>query len=317
MFSLVYFSLVLRHSDLLTNAVPNLILISNQATHALQADLNTLLKDRAALMCEGADFMLNLTKNDKAAFNSRLIELGRELGCVDNSSKRNCLKLYNDVILPLYFLDFDRAAAAPIMVEASEKKAARDKAQAEEGKGGKSGCGSMQEALESASSDDRPSFEDIQALQSEEVPLITAVQEGEREAAATPKVQPGPFGICSITGLPAKYKDPVTGLSYANVAAFKELRRVHAGEEPSAASGGDASSEANNLAAPKGPAASLGEGRRWLTHSDALAHLSLKEQGGLGEEEHPAHAGEEEEVVEALMFQKKTRSWRLGGAAVL
>ena len=113
-------------------------------------------------MCEGADFMLNLTKNDKAAFNSRLIELGRELGCVDNSSKRNCLKLYNDVILPLYFLDFDRAASPPIMAEAAEKKAARDKAQAEEGKaakGGKSGCGSMQEAIESASSDDRPSLE--------------------------------------------------------------------------------------------------------------------------------------------------------------
>jgi hypothetical protein len=58
-----------------------------------------------------------------------------------------------------------------------------------------------------------------------------------------------------------------------------------------------------------------------LTHSDALAHLSLKEQGGVGEgeEEHPAQAGEEEEeeVVEALMFQKKARSWRLGGAAVL
>ena len=81
----------------------------------------------------------------------------------------------------------------------------------------------------------------------------------------------------------------------------------------------NASSEVNNLPAPKGPAAALGEGRRWMTHSDALAHLSLKEQGGVGvgEEEHPAQAGEEEEIVEALMFQKKARSWKLGGAAVL
>ena len=38
------------------------------------------------------------------------------------------------------------------------------------------------------------------------------------------------FGVCSISGLPAKYKDPVTGLGYANVAAFKELRRLHAGQ---------------------------------------------------------------------------------------
>ena len=81
---------------------------------------------------------------------------------MDNSSKRNRHKLYNDKIWPLYFLDFDRAASPPIMAEAAEKKAARDKAQAEEGKaakGGKSGCGSMQEALESGSSDDRPSLE--------------------------------------------------------------------------------------------------------------------------------------------------------------
>ena len=81
---------------------------------------------------------------------------------MDNGSKRNSHKLYNDKILPLYFLDFNRAASPPIMAEAAEKKAARDKAQAEEGKaakGGKSGCGSMQEALESGLSDDRPSLE--------------------------------------------------------------------------------------------------------------------------------------------------------------
>jgi hypothetical protein len=68
------------------------MLISNQATHALQADLNTLLKDSATLVCEGADFMLNLNKDDKTAFDSRLIELGRELGCVDNGFQKFCSK---------------------------------------------------------------------------------------------------------------------------------------------------------------------------------------------------------------------------------
>lgn len=79
----------------------------------------------------------------------------------------------------------------------------------------------------------------------------------------------------------------------------------------------NASLESCNVPAPRGPAAALGEGRRWLSHSDALAHLSLKEKGVVGEEEDPANAGEEEEIVEALMFQKKANSWRLGGAAVL
>jgi len=32
---------------------------------------------------------------------------------------------------------------------------------------------------------------------------------------------------CAITGLPAKYRDPQTGLPYANLTAFRELRRRH------------------------------------------------------------------------------------------
>ena len=32
--------------------------------------------------------------------------------------------------------------------------------------------------------------------------------------------------LCTITGLPAKYRDPTSGLGYANVAAFKKLRLV-------------------------------------------------------------------------------------------
>lgn len=32
---------------------------------------------------------------------------------------------------------------------------------------------------------------------------------------------------CAFTGLPAKYKDPLTGRPYANAAAFKELRTRH------------------------------------------------------------------------------------------
>lgn len=30
--------------------------------------------------------------------------------------------------------------------------------------------------------------------------------------------------VCAVTGLPAKYKDPLTGLPYANIAAFKTIR---------------------------------------------------------------------------------------------
>jgi vacuolar protein sorting-associated protein 72 len=36
---------------------------------------------------------------------------------------------------------------------------------------------------------------------------------------------------CVITGLPAKYRDPVTGYVYANLEAFREIRRRYGGSE--------------------------------------------------------------------------------------
>ena len=38
--------------------------------------------------------------------------------------------------------------------------------------------------------------------------------------------------ICPVTGLPAKYFDPVTQKPYANLFAFKVLREMHAKKEP-------------------------------------------------------------------------------------
>ena len=57
------------------------------------------------MVCEGADLMLNLNKDDKAAFNSRLIELGRELGCVANGFQNFCCK-YATVLTFSEFLKF-------------------------------------------------------------------------------------------------------------------------------------------------------------------------------------------------------------------
>lgn len=106
----------------------------------------------------------------------------------------------------------------------------------------------------------------------------------------------GPHGFCAITGLPAKYKDPKTGLPYANVAAFKELRAKHAaehGEEPEeAAAKVDASAEEKEEA--KG--------------GEEVKEEGQKEQGEEKE-------GEEEEEVEPLFLQKDRR-WGLGGLAV-
>ncbi len=43
---------------------------------------------------------------------------------------------------------------------------------------------------------------------------------------------------CAITGLPAKYRDPVTGLPYANLEAFKIIREQHTPKESAAPTAG-------------------------------------------------------------------------------
>lgn len=44
---------------------------------------------------------------------------------------------------------------------------------------------------------------------------------GLRPQVAPPKPQKA---VCVITGLPAKYRDPLTGLPYATLEAFRQLR---------------------------------------------------------------------------------------------
>ena len=38
----------------------DLMTISNQATHVLKSEVHTLLADKATVVCEGADLLLNL-----------------------------------------------------------------------------------------------------------------------------------------------------------------------------------------------------------------------------------------------------------------
>ena len=63
--------------------------------------------------------------------------------------------------------------------------------------------------------------------------------------AGPPPVQP----TCCITGLPAKYRDPKTGLFYASAEAFKQIRssRGSAGMQQQRAAAGLAAAPAGGL----------------------------------------------------------------------
>lgn len=272
----------------------NLAVVSNQATGCLQQQAwGEILQDKARVVCEGSEFMLNLNKDERQAFNAKIVELGKRIGCSHDASARRKFKLYNDVEYPLHFLNFDRSKADAIIAECTPAEPA----------GAVNEDGMLADTLATSTLDDRTTDADLQGVEgSEGVALMQTPEEEITElkgsAAVKPEEppKPGPHGFCAITGLPAKYKDPKTGLPYANVAAFKELRAKHAaehGEEPEeAAAKVDASAEEKEEA--KG--------------GEEVKEEGQKEQGEEKE-------GEEEEEVEPLFLQKDRR-WGLGGLAV-
>jgi hypothetical protein len=375
-------------------ALFDVMLVSNQATHVLASDaLTALLRDRSAVVCEGAELLLNLNKDDRKTFNARIVELAQERGCSPAEERRKAHKLFNDKLLPLYFFDFDRSCAggiAALAKEAKEAKEAKDGKVAEQavqaallapttdhlpdGKGNDQPPaaaaaedeavlrGSLEETLAAASSGGAEASGEGEGKAGKDedkspivVPVLSRTDVGEVERGSGHEnegkgeveggnkmgggVVAGPFGFCCITGLAAKYKDPMTGLAYANVAAFKELRRRHAEQQPEQAQDDqdqdvDQDKTKDSLPLQSGPSGAEGkegtargqkEGERSkgarggaMSHAEALKLMSINEKnhpdrsGEGGEQEE----GEEEEVVEALMFQKRS-ACRIGGAGVL
>ena len=66
--------------------------------------------------------------------------------------------------------------------------------------------------------------------------------------------------VCAITGRPAKYKDPISGLPYADLAAFKELRKLHPDPKAAEKEAAKAAAEAAAKAATDAKEDGGGEG---------------------------------------------------------
>lgn len=55
-----------------------------------------------------------------------------------------------------------------------------------------------------------------------------------KELFPSNKLKVNQHKLCAVTGLPAKYFDPITQCPYANLYAFKVLREKHANRKKSA-----------------------------------------------------------------------------------
>mmetsp|Transcript_30398 Transcript_30398/g.47621 ORF Transcript_30398/g.47621 Transcript_30398/m.47621 type:complete len:184 (+) Transcript_30398:146-697(+) len=181
---------------------------------------------------------------------------------------------------PLQFLRYDRAKAAGIIIEKGPKEKENLSPVSEN---------ALEDTLAKSTIDDRPSDEDWanqaqgdNTFPEEEGEMPTISGSAGKEEKSKPVA--GPFGFCVITGLPAKYKDPVTGQPYANVEAFKELRKQHGGE-----------------------------GAEQQKDEGAGVTDEAEQQAAAEENNEP---GEDEEVVEPLFAQSRPK-WGLGGASVV
>ena len=278
----------------------NMVWLSSFAATDLRPSLASLLQEQAHVVAERGDFLLGLDRNDRKAFNKRQLQLAAAIGLQHRPglSDRHLLNPSN-VQVPFNHFTFERETAAQAAAIFAAEAAA---------KGGNGSDGSLQGLLEASNTDERPTEEQLQqhALQKDASPeaepstesalacgtsSIVVISGGAAELDTRPakeeqKPKAGPCGICAITGLPAKYKDPKTGLPYANIEAFKQLRLREAGSEVQA--------QAEEI--PAAPLDAQVEKPHETVHED---------RGKDGEEED-----------ELPLFMRKKKGWGLGGAAL-
>ncbi|KAL1522898.1 hypothetical protein AB1Y20_000640 [Prymnesium parvum] len=207
--------------------------------------VNQLLKERAAICVETAKFLVELRGENRKEYGTKLHACALSLGWTARESgeadgiKSACFRYCFDANVAKAHLERikDAPPAEPLQLMgpevAEDETAAGSPALDGEGRptgteavaADDVGLGCLQIAAEQ--NDERTtqdSTPDIVA-QSEPVILPGGQVMGTSQAELSAIGNGGK--ICAITGLPAKYKDPVTGLPYANLDAYKELRKRH------------------------------------------------------------------------------------------
>jgi len=117
----------------------DVVVVSNLVAHTLKREYgcqSILKKPHSVVVCEGADYMLNLDKEDRKSFADKIAEFGRGLGChIEAGKERVPGGTHLGVPLPLYRLVYDDEKAGKIVDEWAEEE--RMKEEKEEKEGGK------------------------------------------------------------------------------------------------------------------------------------------------------------------------------------
>ena len=230
--------------------------------------LNGLLKPRASILLETAKFMVEVRKENRKEYLNKLLGVASRIGW-ELKDGTNAPDGCKDALVR-YTYDEETweglAELAKAKLEKERKGASTEAVPSLTGEGeGEEGEGDGEKKKKG---DGSPvDVSDINMLQitdgasaAQEEPVESTYRQAKKhelgtavEVKLTPGSEPAAVStggkdskLCAITGKPAKYRDPISGLPYADLAAFKELRKLH--PDPKAAEKEKAKEEAAKAA---------------------------------------------------------------------
>lgn len=252
--------------------------------------LNQLLAPRALALVESAKFLVEVHASKRMEFAGRVLQLGALLGWTRAGATAGAQPLggsemgpahpcqltfsYDAETAPTLAAEVKRqleaqgkaaqaAAAAPL--ELTDASAADDATADGEGAVGVEGPGSEGIEPKATGAGAAGVARMLGSLavggDQEQPPAVAPAAPPAAAAAAAPvtataKPADAAIGksdkVCVITGLPAKYKDPQTGLPYANLDAYKELRRQYPAPAKPEAAEGEGGGDADPTKPPDG-----------------------------------------------------------------
>jgi dynein assembly factor 3 len=235
----------------------DLLVVATHVAYVMASDrLNGILKPEATCLIETAKFLVEIRKQNRTEYASKLLRVAARIGWElrdepsDGASEPDGCKVdyvafaYDEAKAP-ELAEAVRAAdeaarkAAGMSKEDAEKQSALPELTMREGAGDDDGAHAEEGAESSAKAAAKMDPSSIGMLKIADDPAPADVSDAAGAPAPSPampvKTQPGTAAamsagggkVCAITGKPAKYRDPISGLPYADLAAFKELRKLH------------------------------------------------------------------------------------------
>jgi len=252
----------------------DLLVVATHVAYVMASDrLNGLLKPKATCLIETAKFLVEVRRQNRIEYASKLLRVASRLGWElrDKPGSAENEPDGSKVDHVAFAYDESKASELAEAVRAAEEAERKAKGMTKEDADmqaavpeltmhdGEADVDSDARAGEGAEGGATPAVKvdpsSIGMLKIADDPAMADVSDAAGAVASchggTPmlpvKTQPGTAAamstgsskLCAITGKPAKYRDPISGLPYADLAAFKELRKLHPDPRPKPVEEGD------------------------------------------------------------------------------